>query len=85
MNATPLVEALLAVLGVYLAIGLLVAIPFAVCGAKRIDPSAAEGTWGFKLLIIPGAMLWWPVLLRRWIGKRPPPTERSAHRQAVVE
>lgn len=73
----------LGLLGVYLAIGLVVAIPFAFVGAKKIDPSAVEGTWGFKLLIIPGAAIFWPMLLRRWLGKLPPPEECSAHRKAA--
>ena len=64
-----------------LAIAALVAIPFAFVGAKAIDPSAAEGTLGFKLLIIPGAMVFWPLMLRRWMRKLPPPVECSAHRR----
>ena len=70
-------------LGIYLVIGFLFAVPFAFTGAKKIDPSAAEGTWGFKLLIIPGSMVFWPLLLRRWATKSPPPEEGSAHRRAA--
>jgi hypothetical protein len=72
---------ILGALGVYLLVGLLVAIPFAFVGAKTIDPSAAEGTWGFKLLIIPGTMVFWPLMLRRWMKKLAPPQECSAHRR----
>ena len=77
------VEIGLAVLGVYLLLGILVAVPFAFRGARAIDPSAEEGTWGFKLLIIPGAMVFWPLLLKRWMKKQGPPEERSAHRKAA--
>jgi len=77
-----MIEVLLGVLGIYLALGLVFAIPFAFFGAKRIDPSAAEGTWGFKLLIIPASTVFWPLLLVRWLkGKHP--TECSAHRRAA--
>ena len=55
-------------LGVYLACGLVFAIPFAWGGVKKIDPHAAHGSWGFRLLIIPGAMAFWPLLLKRWLG-----------------
>ena len=75
------IEWMLSLLGIYLAIGFLVAVPFAFVGAKKIDPSAVEGTWGFKLLIIPGAMVFWPLLLKRWLRKEGPPEERSAHRK----
>ena len=71
---------LLSLFGIYLLIGLLVSVPFALFGAKRIDPGAIEGTWGFKLLIIPGAAVFWPVLLKRWLKGESAPEERSLHR-----
>jgi len=43
----------LIILGIYLACGLVFAIPFELVGAKKIDPHAAHGSWGFRLLIIP--------------------------------
>ncbi len=50
---------------VYLALGLAFALPFAVRWAGRLDPAARRGTWGFRLLIVPGAALLWPVLALR--------------------
>ena len=68
-------------LGIYLACGLVFAIPFALAGVKKIDPHAAHGSWGFRLLIIPGTMAFWPLLLRRWAsGMKEPPEENDAHR-----
>jgi len=73
--------ALLILLGFYLVCGLVFAIPFALIGVKRIDPHAAHGSWGFRLLIVPGTMAFWPLLLRRWVkGIRQPPEERNPHR-----
>jgi len=70
--------------GIYLALGLLFAIPFALIGVKRIDPHAAHGSWGFRLLIIPGTMALWPLLLKRWrSGAKEPPEECNAHRRAA--
>ena len=67
--------------GVYLAGGLMFAVPFVLFGVKRIDPHAAQGSWGFRLLIIPGTMAFWPLLLRRWLkGVHEPPEEQTAHR-----
>src|SRR5687767_4994140 len=75
----------LILLGLYLAGGLVVAIPFALVGARKIDPHAAHGSWGFRLLIIPGAMVFWPLLLRRWIrGIKQPPEEVNAHRRSSL-
>ena len=69
--------------GAYLACGFLFALPFAFLGVGKIDPHASHGSWGFRLLIIPGATALWPVLLRRWIGGiHEPPEECTAHRQA---
>ena len=74
--------AFLIVLGAYAACGLVFAIAFALFGAKRIDPHAAHGSWGFRLLIIPGAMALWPLLLKRWMnGTKYPPEECNAHRR----
>lgn len=73
-------------LGAYLCCGLVFAIPFALVGVKKIDPHAAQGSWGFRLLIIPGTMAFWPLLLRRWAaGIKKPPEECNAHRRAARE
>ena len=76
---------LLLLLGaVYLGLGFVFAVAFAFFGARRIDPHAAQGSWGFRLLIIPGAMALWPILLRRWLlGLDKPPEEDNAHRRAA--
>lgn len=72
------------VMGIYLMCGLASAIPFALVGVKKIDPHAAHGSWGFRLLIIPGAMAFWPLLLRRWKGGiKEPPEQCDAHRRAA--
>ena len=74
----------LILLGIYLACGLLFAVPFALFGVKKIDPHAAHGSWGFHLLILPGALAFWPLLLRRWRkGISVPPEKSNAHRVAA--
>ncbi len=74
----------LIVLVAYLTSGLLFAIPFALVGVKRIDPHATRGSWGFRLLVIPGTMAFWPLLLRRWAaGVKEPPEECDPHRRAA--
>ena len=78
-----LVPGLLVALGLYLLVGLLFAIVFVFFGAKKVDPPAGETGFFFKLLILPGSMVFWPHLLRRWIKGQTPSEERSAHRSAA--
>lgn len=69
--------------GLYLAIGACIAVPFAFRFVNRIDAVAAHGTFTFRLLVIPGAMFLWPMLLIRLLrGDTAPPMERTAHRSA---
>lgn len=46
-------------------IGLAVAIPFLTLGVDRIDPSA-RGSYLFRVLILPGVVMLWPIVLLRW-------------------
>jgi hypothetical protein len=55
----------------YAVLGALFAAPFAWRLAARIDPVAATGTLGFRLLILPGAAALWPWLLVRVLRARP--------------
>ena len=81
-SLTTLTEILLGLAGLYLGIGLVFAIPFVLAGVQRIDPHARHGSWGFRLLIVPGTMALWPLLLCRWVkGASVPPEEPNAHRQ----
>ncbi len=76
---------LLGLLGVYLGIGLAFAAPFVAVGVGRIDPVARGAKIGFRLLILPGSALLWPLLLKRWLaGPWQPPAERNPHREAAA-
>ncbi len=59
----------------YLLVGGGFAVAFAARWAGRLDPAAASGTLGFRLLLLPGAALLWPYLAvklaRRRAGARP--------------
>lgn len=69
--------------GIYLALGVVFAIPFVLCGVGKIDSSAAKGSWGFKIIIIPGVAALWPLMAWRWMKKLSPPLECNAHRVAA--
>ena len=53
---------------IYLLVGLLFAVVFAIRGCAALDEGAKTSGIGFRLMIIPAAALLWPYLLRRWAG-----------------
>ena len=76
---------LLSLFGLYLACGIIFALPFVVLGVGRIDPHATHGSWGFRVLIVPGTILLWPLLAKRWAqGIHEPPVEKTAHKCAAL-
>ena len=54
---------LVKVAAVYVACGLFVAVLFLARWCKTFDPSAAHGSWGFRVLVVPGIIVLWPVIL----------------------
>ena len=62
-----LVETLLLLSAIYLLFGLLFAIAFAVKGVTVVDEGAHGSSTGFRIIIFPGAVLLWPLLLKKWI------------------
>ncbi len=63
----PAAKILMTIFEAYFALGLLFAIPFVLRGAGVVEPVAKEGTWGFRILILPGSATLWPYLLYRWV------------------
>jgi len=50
---------------IWLGVGVLVACAWLTVGVGRVDP-AARGAFAFRLLVAPGCVLLWPLLLHRW-------------------
>ena len=75
-----LAGSLVTVAALYVAVGVAFAAVFVWRGVGAIDPAAAQGTWGFRLLIFPGTVAFWPLLLKRYRRRQQPPEERNAHR-----
>ena len=77
---------LVTLLGIYVGLGIVFAIPFVIKGAGRVDEAAREGTRGFRVLIFPGVVAFWPLLAKRWAsGLEQPPPERNPHRHRARE
>lgn len=62
-----IITILLIIVAVYLAAGLVFAIPFVIKGVTEIDEGTHGSTWGFRIIIIPGTIVFWPLLLKRWL------------------
>lgn len=68
MAIMKLIETLLVAVGIYCSVGFVFGVVFALWGVAKLD-DAARGTSGwFRLLLIPGSIILWPVLLYKWIG-----------------
>lgn len=74
----------MAIIGIYFAIGAVFAVVFLTVGIARVDPAAKGSPIGFRLLVFPGVVAFWPYLLSRWLGGRHAPRiERNSHRDGA--
>jgi len=65
----------------YAGIGLVFSVPFVWWGVKRIDSEAQGAGVGFRLLIVPGVVAFWPMFLYRLMrGIVEPSVEKTPHR-----
>jgi hypothetical protein len=71
-------------LGAYAALGVLFAVAFLTRGIERVDPGAHGSGWGFRLVVLPGVVALWPLLLSRWMRGTQRPIESNAHRRAAA-
>jgi hypothetical protein len=62
-----IVSIILIMISVYLFTGLVFAIAFITKGVEKVDEGANNAGWGFRLIIIPGTIVFWPVLLKKWL------------------
>jgi uncharacterized membrane protein YphA (DoxX/SURF4 family) len=61
-----LVSILLVGAALYLIAGVLFAVLFLTKGIQKVDSTATGSTIGFRLIILPGTIIFWPVLLHKW-------------------
>jgi hypothetical protein len=67
-------EGLLAVLAVYLAVGVPCAAVIAIKGLARIDTGALDMPWSARLLILPGLVALWPLMLVKCLKQKGSPS-----------
>jgi hypothetical protein len=63
-------EIFVGLLETYLFIGAVFAVLFVPAGIKSIDPAAEGSTLGFRIIIVPGVILLWPLLFKRWMVEK---------------
>jgi hypothetical protein len=61
------INTLLILVAIYLLLGFAFAIAFVSKGITRIDEGAHGSKWGFRVITIPGVIVFWPFLLKKWI------------------
>ncbi|MEM1148482.1 MAG: hypothetical protein AAGH49_11870 [Pseudomonadota bacterium] len=68
-------ETLILALGAYFGLGLIVGLIYMLGGAGRIDPAAKgkDMPLRVRLLILPGIVALWPVMLAKLFVQRTPP------------
>jgi len=64
------VNGALLTLAIYVAIGSILAVPFLIFGIGRVDHAAKGTPWTFRVLVLPGVIALWPLMLRRWLSPR---------------
>jgi hypothetical protein len=56
--------------GIYCAVGFLLLVPMHKVMLNSLDESMAGASIGFRIVVTPGLVLLWPVIVRRWIRSR---------------
>jgi hypothetical protein len=67
MATTTIVASFLIIAAAYFVSGIIFLIPFLKYGLLKIDATAKSSGWGFRVIISPGVVLLWPVLLKKWL------------------
>ncbi len=61
-----IISLILILFGLYLIIGLIFCVVLLVKGLPTVDSGASKSGMRFKLIIIPGVVLLWPILWSKW-------------------
>ena len=78
------VELLINAVRAYIYAGLVFSAIFVIFLIRRVDPDATGWSIGFRLVIVPGLCVFWPMFVTRLIRGKQRPTERNAHRIAAA-
>ena len=65
-------QIVLTIASAYFGFGLLFGLVFVFSGVHRVDSLTRHSGAGFRLLILPGSVLFWPLLLKRYLRTEAP-------------
>jgi uncharacterized membrane protein YphA (DoxX/SURF4 family) len=54
----------------YLLLGLFFGLWFVFRGVQKIDPGMANAKWSMRMILLPGSLALWPVLLRKYLRRK---------------
>ncbi len=86
----PIVSFLVKIATVHIAFGIVIAILFFTRWLKTMDPAATGSSWGFKVLVTPGVVALWPLILMKVFHHKSLPDAdgaeklRRTHRTAII-
>jgi len=63
-----IIDLIFTIVAIYLMAGFVFALAFVFKGVQVIDEGAKDSTIGFKIIIIPATIVFWPFLLVKWIS-----------------
>jgi len=65
-----IVQVIIWIVEIYILCGILFAVPFIIKGVAVVDEGTHGTKLGFRLIIIPGTITFWPLLLSKWIKNK---------------
>ena len=65
---TLIIHSVLTTAGIYLLTGFIFSTVFLITGIEKTDEGAHGSGPGFRIMILPGCMLFWPLLLKKWLN-----------------
>lgn len=57
-------------LGAYALVGAALLVPMHLAVLPKIDGSADGASWGFRLVVSPGLIALWPIVIEKWLTAR---------------
>ena len=67
---TTIISLLLIAIATYLLAGMVFTIFFQAKGLSKIDDGVHGSSVGFRIIIIPGCIVFWFVLMKKWINAK---------------
>lgn len=65
----------------YIVVGIILASILSFTQIHKIDPAARRASLGFRLIVLPGLAMLWPLIVLRVVRGASPPTEKTAHKK----